>query len=60
MRKLLLAGVAGLGAWGAVAPDASAQATAPSGYGYTTPSTAYTVGPMSGADLPAKKMVQAP
>jgi hypothetical protein len=52
MRKLLLASVAGLGAWGAMASDASAQTAAPSGYGYTTPSTAYTVGPMSGAALP--------
>src|SRR4051794_39469407 len=54
MRKLLLAGVAGLGAWGAVAPDAIAQAPAPTGVGSTTPSAAYTVGPMSGADLPTK------
>jgi len=50
MRKLLLASVAGLGAWGAVAPDASAQT--PTGVGTVAPSTAYTVGPMSGANLP--------
>ncbi|MBV8916387.1 MAG: hypothetical protein JOZ05_25535 [Acetobacteraceae bacterium] len=42
MRKLLLASVAGLGVWGAAASDAGAQ----------TPTTGYTVGPMSGANLP--------
>jgi hypothetical protein len=49
MRKLLLASVAGLGAWGAMASDSVAQTPPPT----SAPATmSYPAGPMSGLNLP--------